>query len=100
MNEYTELKSILTKEIKKEIVAFANSGGGKIYIGIDDYGNIIGLENIKSDIEALSGMIKDGIKSDLTLYTSIKQENINNKDIIILEVSDALINHTILQIKG
>lgn len=88
-DEYTELKSILTKEIKKEIVAFANSGGGKIYIGIDDYGNIIGLENVKSDIEALSGMIKDGIKSDLTLYTTIKQENINNKDIIILEVADA-----------
>ena len=48
---------------------------------IDDYGNIIGLENIESDIEALSGMIKDGIKSDLTLYISIKQENINNKKI-------------------
>lgn len=88
-DEYTELKSILTKEIKKEIVAFANSGGGKIYVGIDDDGNIIGLDNIKSDIESISGMIKDGIKSDLTLYTNIKQEKINNKDIIILEVLDA-----------
>lgn len=88
-DEYTELKSILTKEIKKEIVAFANSGGGKIYIGIDDYGNIIGLENIKNTVESLSGMIKDGIKSDLTLYTNIKQEKINNKDIIILEILDA-----------
>lgn len=25
-DEYTELKSILTKDVKKEIVAFANSG--------------------------------------------------------------------------
>ena len=88
-DEYTELKSILTKEIKKEIVAFANSGGGKIYIGIDDYGNVLGLDSIKSDVESLSGMIKDGIKSDLTLYTNIKQEKINNKDIIILEILDA-----------
>ena len=46
-DEYTELKSILTKDIKKEIVAFANSGGGRIYIGIDDDGNIVGLDNTK-----------------------------------------------------
>lgn len=88
-DEYTELKSILTKEIKKEIVAFANSGGGKIYIGIDDNGNIVGLDNIKKDIESLSGMIQDGIKSNLTLYTNIKQEIINEKKIIILEILDA-----------
>ncbi len=88
-DEYTELKSILTKDIKKEIVAFANSGGGRIYIGIDDDGNIVGLDNPKNDIEALSGMIKDGIKSDLTLYTHIKQEQINNKNIIILEILNA-----------
>ncbi len=34
-DEYTELKIELTKEIKKEIIAFANTKGGKIYIGID-----------------------------------------------------------------
>lgn len=88
-DEYTELKSILTKDVKKEIVAFANSGGGKIFIGIDDNGNVIGLENIKNDIETLSSMIKDGINSDLTLYTNIKQEKINDKDIILLEIYNA-----------
>ena len=40
-DEYTELKIELTKDIKKEIIAFANTKGGKIYIGIDDNGNII-----------------------------------------------------------
>ena len=88
-DQETELKVELTKDIKKEIVAFANSGGGRIYIGIDDDGNIVGLDNTKKDIEALSGMIKDGIKSDLTLYTHIKQEQINNKNIIILEILNA-----------
>ena len=34
-DEYTELKIELTKDIKKEIIAFANTKGGKIYIGID-----------------------------------------------------------------
>ena len=70
-DEYTELKIELTKDIKKEIIAFANTKGGKIYIGIDDDGNIIGLKNYKEDLESLSGMIREGIKSDLTLYTSV-----------------------------
>ena len=61
-DEYTKLKSILTKDIKKKIVAFANSDGGRIYIGIDDNGNIVGLDNTKKDIESLSGMIREEIK--------------------------------------
>lgn len=88
-DEFTELKKIITKDLKKEIVAFANSNGGKIYIGIDNAGNIIGLKNIEKDVESLSGMIKEGIKSDLTLYTKIKQEKIEDKEIIVLEILDA-----------
>lgn len=88
-NEYTELKQELTKDIKKEIIAFANTNGGKIYIGVDDNGNAVGLKNIKEDIEALSSMIKEGITTDLTLYTKISQEKINNKKIIRLDVMDA-----------
>ena len=38
-----ELKLELTKDIKKEIVAFANTNDGTIYIGIDDDGKVIGL---------------------------------------------------------
>ena len=64
-DEYTELKIELTKDIKKEIIAFANTKGGKIYIGIDDNGNIVGLKKAKEDIESLSGMIREGIRSDL-----------------------------------
>ncbi len=82
-DEYTELKIELTKDIKKEIIAFANTKGGKIYIGIDDDGNIIGLKNYKEDLESLSGMIREGIKSDLTLYTSVNLISINDKDIML-----------------
>ena len=88
-DEYTELKIELTKDIKKEIIAFANTKGGKIYIGIDDDGNIIGLKNYKEDLESLSGMIREGIKSDLTLYTSVNLISINDKDIIEINVMEA-----------
>lgn len=87
-NEYIELKSELTKDIKKEIVAFANSKGGTIYIGVNDDGTIKGLKNVNKDIEALSGMIREGIKSDLSLYTSIEANKYENKDIIVLKIMD------------
>ncbi len=88
-NEYTELKSELTKDIKKEIVAFANSKGGTIFIGITDDGDVKGLDNISHDLEALSGMIREGIKSDLTLYTNIEINEIENKKIIVLKIMSA-----------
>lgn len=31
-DEHNELKEIYTEELKKEILAFANTDGGKIYI--------------------------------------------------------------------
>lgn len=88
-DQKTELKVEITKDIKKEIVAFANTNDGIIYIGIDDNGNVIGLKNANKDLESLSGMIREGIKSDLTLYTKIYIERIENKDIIIVKVSEA-----------
>ena len=81
-NEYSELKSELTKEIKKEIIAFANTKGGTIYIGVNDKGKVIGLKNAAKDMESLSGMIREGIKSDLSLYTNIEIKEIDNKQII------------------
>ena len=88
-DQETELKVELTKDIKKEIVAFANTNNGTIYIGIDDNGKIVGLKQAEKDLEALSGMIREGIKFDLTLYTKIYIERVEDKDIIIVKVSEA-----------
>ncbi len=61
-NEYIELKKELNNDITKEIIAFANTNGGTIYIGIDDKGKIVGLNNSSQKLEAISGMIKKGKK--------------------------------------
>lgn len=85
-NECCELKSILTKDIKKEIIAFANTNGGKIYVGVNDNGNIIGIEDIDNDLQAITGMINEGIKPSLIEYTQIKIEQFNDKNIIVIEI--------------
>ena len=88
-SETVELKQELTKNIKKEIVALANSKGGTIYIGINDNGEILGLKDIKSDIESLSGMIREGIIGNLTTYTDIEIKEIDKKDVIELHITSA-----------
>lgn len=44
-SETIELKEIVTDDIRKEIIAFANCEGGKLYIGIRDDESIVGLED-------------------------------------------------------
>ena len=39
-----ELKRELTADCKKEIVALANTDGGTLYIGVDNNGNVFGVE--------------------------------------------------------
>ena len=41
--ENIEFKVKLTDEIYKEVIAFANTDGGTIYVGIDNDGSVIGL---------------------------------------------------------
>lgn len=48
-SESIELKEVYTPEVKKEVVTFANTNGGTIYIGVQDNGGIIGLESNEID---------------------------------------------------
>ncbi len=88
-SETVELKQELNKNIKKEIVAFANTKGGTIYIGINDNGEILGLKNIDKDVESLSCMIKEGIVNDLVPYCNIEKIKKNNKYIIAIHITSA-----------
>ena len=85
-NNYCKFKSMLTKKIKKEIIAFANVNGGKIYIGVDDDGNVLGIKDVDENLQALTGMINEGIKPSLIEYTQIKVEQYDNKDIIVVDI--------------
>jgi ATP-dependent DNA helicase RecG len=82
-----ELKAELNESVKKEIIALANTDGGKIYIGIDDDGNVIGLKNAKQDLESISNAIRDSIRPDISMHTSAYIKEAENKEIIVIEVS-------------
>jgi ATP-dependent DNA helicase RecG len=85
--EHIELKRELNDSVKKEIIAFANTDGGKIYIGVDDNGTIVGLNNAKLDLEAISNTIRDSIKPDLSMHTAVYIKELDSKEIIEIEVT-------------
>jgi len=81
-----ELIQEFTLDIKKEIVAFANTKGGTIFVGITDNGNVLGVGEPERICERISSVIHDGIKQDITLFTDIVTENIEGKAIVKIRV--------------
>ena len=75
-----ELKEQVNADFKKEVVAFANSDGGDIYVGVAKDGSIVGIEDTEREMEKIGNMIRDGIKPDLTAYTSISCVTENGKN--------------------
>lgn len=59
-----ELKSEMTDDLDKEIIAFLNTHGGSIYIGVDDDGKVLGVPGkLKDDYdERISAIITNNIK--------------------------------------
>ncbi len=71
-NERVELKEIYIPEIKKEVIAFVNTEGGDIYVGVNNDGIVVGLEDIDETRLQLANAIRDGIKPDATLFTKLE----------------------------
>lgn len=81
-----ELKEILTSELKKEVVAFANTCDGTIYIGVNDRGEVIGVKNSDDVIERAGASIRNAIKPDVSMYVTLNIEQIENKNIVAIRV--------------
>lgn len=81
-----EFKKIFIKDIVKTVIAFANTGGGKIYIGIDDSGQVVGLDNPDNDLLKLTNAVRDSISPDITAFTTSEFEVRQGKKIIVYTV--------------
>ena len=97
---HLELKKEYVKDILKTVIAFANTSGGKIYIGIDDDGKVLGVQRLDTDILKLSNSIRDSIKPDITLFTSILVEKIDSNDVIVVDVQKGASSPYYLTDKG
>lgn len=74
--ENIEFKAGFTEEIYKEVIAFANTDGGVLYIGIDNDGNAVGLDDVDDEYTRITNGIRDTILPDVTMFVKYTiQEN-------------------------
>ena len=77
-----ELKREYTPDIIKSVIAFANTNGGVIYIGVNDAGKVVGVSDADKTSLKISNSIRDSIKPDVTLFVDYQQDSIDGKIII------------------
>lgn len=98
-SKIVELKSIVVDDIEKEIIAFANGEGGKMYIGVQDDGTVVGLDDPDGAALQVSNMVRDAIKPDLTMFLHYETLNEGGKQIVAIDVQQGTERHITLQRK-
>ena len=84
--ERIEFKRCINDRLAKTIVAFANTTGGDIYIGIDDFGNVLGIDDIDREMLKISNMVHDAICPELIQFVHIDPIELDGKPIILVSV--------------
>lgn len=96
-SERIEHKRQMIDDIYKEVIAFANTDGGVIYIGIDDQGNVIGIDDVDETYTRLTNGIRDAIAPDVTMFVRyVLQDN----KVIQIEVGEGSFKPYYLKSKG
>lgn len=85
-SETVELKEQVTDDIKKEIIAFANCEGGKLYIGVNNNGEAIGIHNPDHTMLQITNMVRDNIKPDITMFLHYDVMEADGKQIIVIDI--------------
>ncbi|MGB9697259.1 MAG: helix-turn-helix domain-containing protein [Ignavibacteria bacterium] len=75
------------EKIAKEMIAFANSKGGKIIFGVDDDRKIIGIDSEKGEIELVSSAAKFYCEPEVEFTTEIV--SIKNSDLLVVDVPES-----------
>ena len=95
--ENTEFKSQFTEEIYKEVIAFVNTEGGTIYVGISNDGEILGLNNVDDEYTRITNGIRDAIMPDVTMSVHY---TIQDNNVVIIDVNEGSNKPYYLKRKG
>lgn len=81
-----EYKREYTDEIKKTIIAFANTDGGELLIGVDDDGTVSGVSDPDDVMLKVTNSARDTIKPDVTLFMRVETREIQGKNVVAVDV--------------
>ena len=85
-SETVEFKSSFNKEVIETIVAFSNTHGGKIYLGMNDKKEIIGVDISEESIQKWVNEIKQNTQP--AIFPDFKSIEINYKTIVEINISE------------
>ena len=95
--EKMEFKAQFTEEIYKEVIAFANTDGGVVYVGIDNNGNAVGLTDVDREYTRITNGIRDAIMPDVTMFVRFL---IQDNKVVRISVSEGTNKPYYLKGKG
>lgn len=75
------------EKIAKEMIAFANTRGGTLLIGVDDDGSIIGVASEKSEIDLITTTAEHYCDPPIEIEIDIL--DIEGEDVIVVEVPES-----------
>ena len=81
-NQNIEFKENWRDEYLKWICGFANAQGGKLYIGIDDMGKVVGVKNAKKLMEDIPNKVRD----TMGIVVDIELSETDGKDVVVISV--------------
>lgn len=96
-NEHIEYKSQMLENLYKEVIAFANTDGGTIYIGIDDQGNVTGIDNVDETYTRITNGIRDAIEPDVSMFIKY---TLQEDQVIRIEIGEGTYKPYYLKAKG
>lgn len=99
-SEVVELKAEIVGDICKEVIAFANTKGGTLYIGVSNDGSVVGVKNADRVILQMNNMIRDSIKPDVTMFVGYEAQHVSDKDIIAVTIQKGTDRPYYLSSKG
>lgn len=67
-DDRTEFKSSWADKYLRNVAALANTGGGRLYVGVDDHGDVVGVD----DIVRLLKLIPDKIQTTLGIIPTVR----------------------------
>ncbi len=73
------------RPILKTLVAFANTAGGTLVIGLEDDGNLRGVSNVKMEEERIANAVSEGIAP--ALFPDIEVATIDDVSLLVIHVA-------------
>lgn len=98
--EIIEFKREFVNDLNKEVIAFANTNGGEIFIGIDDDGKVVGLNDIENVELQCVNHISNTIKPDITMFVKYERVIADSKEMLKITVNKGSMSPYYIASKG